>query len=95
MSDITRAVPAPQEIDSPLTASIAKSGIEIGARRYVSAQRIASMLGVSLRTSFPLDRGGRRATENQDRQKGLLRPRQACGMASKSRNPNRPYTGQH
>ena len=50
MSDITRAAPAPQEIGAPLTASIAESGIEIGARRYVSAQRIASMLGVSLRT---------------------------------------------
>ena len=50
MSDITRAAPAPQEIGAPLTASIAESGIEIGARRYVSAQRVASMLGVSLRT---------------------------------------------
>jgi predicted DNA-binding transcriptional regulator AlpA len=40
----------PPVIDAPLTASIAETEIEIGARRYVSAQRVASMLGVSART---------------------------------------------
>ena len=34
----------------PVTASNAERGIEIGGRRYVSAQDVASMLGVSLRT---------------------------------------------
>ena len=48
MSDTTRAAPASPVI--PVTASNAKRGIEIGARRYVSAQDVASMLGVSPRT---------------------------------------------
>jgi predicted DNA-binding transcriptional regulator AlpA len=50
MSDITLSAPPPPVIDAPVTAPIAESGIEIGERRYVSAQRIASMLGISLRT---------------------------------------------
>ena len=75
----------------PVTGSNAESGIEISGRRYVSARHVASMLGVSLRNSFPLERDRRRPTENQDRQKGLLRPRQASGMVGKSRNPTNPY----
>ena len=42
--------PAIVPLMTPQTASIAESEIEIGARRYASAQRVASMLGVSVRT---------------------------------------------
>ena len=40
----------PPVIGSRPPASIAESEIKIGTRRYVSARRVASMLGVSIRT---------------------------------------------
>jgi predicted DNA-binding transcriptional regulator AlpA len=48
----------PPVIGSRPPASIAESEIAIGARRYVSAQRVASMLGVSTRTLSRWDAAG-------------------------------------
>ena len=42
--------PAIVPLMTPQTASIAEGEIKIGAQRYASAQRVASMLGVSVRT---------------------------------------------
>jgi predicted DNA-binding transcriptional regulator AlpA len=43
---------------APSTAPNAESEITIGAQRYVGAQRLASILGISLRTLSRLDAAG-------------------------------------
>ena len=49
---MTRDLPEPIAVieQASLEVAIAESEIAIGARRYVSARHVASMLGISLRT---------------------------------------------
>jgi hypothetical protein len=65
--------------------SIADDEIEIGGRRYVSAGRVASLFGISVRTLSRLGGHRQRSSKDQGWPAGAFRPREAIRVADKPR----------